>query len=108
MNQLLDNDQIKTEVIAILSDYGDVVQELKFLEGRKFRFDYAIPDKKLAIELNGGQWSGGRHTRGKGYENDRLKINQAQLRGWTVLEYTYNSVIMQLIPDLKTFFEKSY
>ncbi len=64
------------------------VQEYRFHETRKWRFDFAYPDQNLAIEVEGGIWSGGRHTRGKGYEDDCEKYNTAALRGWTVLRFT--------------------
>ncbi len=64
------------------------VREYKFLANRKFRFDIAIPDKKIAIEFEGGIFSGGRHTRGKGYARDVEKYNLAVLEGWKVLRYT--------------------
>lgn len=42
----------------------------------------------IAIELEGGIWSGGRHTRGKGFEGDCDKYNEAALAGWTVFRLT--------------------
>ena len=61
-------------------------QEYRFHPIRKWRFDYACPAARIAIELNGGVWSGGRHVRGAGYLRDREKINAAQLMGWRVIE----------------------
>ena len=58
--------------------------ELPFHPKRKWRFDLAWPDRKVAIEIQGGIWSRGRHTRGKGYLNDMEKLNEAQLLGWKV------------------------
>ena len=52
---------------------------------RKWRFDLAWPNQKFAIECQGGIWTGGRHTRGKGYAGDCEKLNHAQLTGWQVL-----------------------
>ena len=44
---------------------------------RRFRADYFIPPCYI-IEINGGQWTQGRHTRGgTGYENDLMKLNIA-------------------------------
>lgn len=60
--------------------------EYRFHPERKWRFDYAAPAVWIAIELNGGVWSGGRHVRGAGYLRDREKINAAQLLGWRVIE----------------------
>lgn len=55
---------------------------------RKWRFDYAIPQYLIAIEIDGGVYSQGRHTRGKGFENDCEKINEAYLMGWIVLRFS--------------------
>jgi len=57
---------------------------------RRFRADYCIKNKFIVIEVNGGQFTGGRHNRGgKGYENDLTKGNIASLNGWVYLQYTY-------------------
>jgi very-short-patch-repair endonuclease len=55
---------------------------------RKFRFDMAWPAHRLAVEIDGGIWAGGRHTRGLGFEADCEKINLAIELGWKVLRYT--------------------
>ncbi|MDD4291974.1 MAG: hypothetical protein PHX51_07065 [Clostridia bacterium] len=64
------------------------VREYKFLHDRRFRFDLAIPAKKIAVEFEGGIYSNGRHTRGKGYANDAKKYNLATMHGWKLLRYT--------------------
>jgi very-short-patch-repair endonuclease len=57
---------------------------------RKFRADFLMPALKVIIEVNGGQFTGGRHTRGgKGYENDLTKLNLAQIHGYKVIQFTY-------------------
>lgn len=70
--------------------YADPVRELRFIPPRRFKFDLAWPDQKVAVELEGGVYSGGRHTRGKGFETDCEKYNLAILNGWYVLRYTTN------------------
>ncbi len=55
---------------------------------RKWRFDFAWPEQKVAVECDGGTWSRGRHTRGAGYAGDCEKRNAAQILGWRVLHYT--------------------
>ncbi len=61
------------------------VSEYKFHPTRKWRFDYAWPELKIALEVEGGVWSGGRHTSGKGFTADMEKYNAAVASGWAVL-----------------------
>jgi hypothetical protein len=51
-----------------------------------WRFDYAWPAEKIALEVEGGVFTRGRHTRGKGYMEDMRKYNEAKVRGWIVLQ----------------------
>lgn len=60
--------------------------ELRFDPARRWRFDFAHEATRVAIEINGGVWTSGRHTRGQGYLRDREKINEAILAGWRVFE----------------------
>jgi very-short-patch-repair endonuclease len=53
-----------------------------------WRFDFAIPELKIAIEIDGGVWSGGRHSGGAGQIRDMEKGNAAVMLGWRVLHYT--------------------
>ena len=59
--------------------------EFRFWPERKFRFDYAWPEKRLALEVEGGVFTMGRHTRGAGYAKDLLKYSEAAARGWRIL-----------------------
>ena len=68
------------------------VKEVRFHPIRKWRFDLAFPLQKVALEIHGGVYMQGHHTRGKGFEDDREKMNEAQLMGWTVLEYSTGQV----------------
>jgi very-short-patch-repair endonuclease len=71
-----------------LADLPEPRFEYRFHPQRKWRFDVAWPEHKLAVELNGGVYTQGRHTRGKGYEGDLEKLNAAVLLGWRVLQYS--------------------
>ena len=66
----------------------DFVTELKFDEKRRFRFDWAIPELKLAIEYEGIFSKKSRHTTVSGYSTDVEKYNLATTQGWIVLRYT--------------------
>jgi hypothetical protein len=59
--------------------------ELKFHPERRWRFDYAWPALKIALEVEGGIWSGGRHTSPQGFVKDMAKYNAAACLGWRVL-----------------------
>lgn len=66
----------------------EVVKELRFHDKRRWRFDYAFPALKVAVEVDGGVWSGGRHINPAGYINDMEKLNTAASMGWLVLRIT--------------------
>lgn len=66
--------------------------EFRFDAKRRWRFDFAWPEKAIAVEVMGGTWRGGRHTRGAGYEQDCEKSNAAQRAGWRVFKYTSRMV----------------
>lgn len=55
---------------------------------RMWRFDFAIPELMIAIECEGGIFTGGAHTRGAHYESDLEKYNAAALLGWRVLRFS--------------------
>ena len=62
--------------------------------GRKWRFDFAWPDHKLALEVEGGIWTRGAHGRGTGIKRDIEKYNTAALLGWMVLRVTPENLCM--------------
>ena len=66
----------------------DCVKEFKFHPVRKWRFDYAVPEHKIALEVEGGVWTGGRHTSPKGFLGDIEKYNTATLMGRRVFRTT--------------------
>lgn len=55
---------------------------------RDWRFDFAWPDRRVALEVEGGVHSGGRHVRPKGFLEDMKKYNAAATRGWLVFRCT--------------------
>ena len=63
-------------------------REFTFARPRRWRFDFAWPETRVAVEIEGGVWSRGRHTRGSGFAKDCEKYNAAVREGWFVLRYT--------------------
>lgn len=68
------------------------VREHRFAPPRLWRFDLAWLDSMVAVELEGGVYSGGRHVRGKGFTADCRKYGEATARGWLVLRCTREMV----------------
>lgn len=68
----------------------ELVSEYRFHPTRRWRFDFAIPDKKIALEIEGGIWTEGksRHFTGTGYTGDCEKYNLATVVGWHVFRFT--------------------
>ena len=62
-------------------------REFRFHPTRKWRADFAWPTEKLLVEVEGGVWTGGRHTRGGGFTHDAEKYNTAAMCGWRVLRF---------------------
>ena len=81
----------------------EVVAEHRFHPTRMWRFDYAIPEHRIAIEIDGGVWQQGRHNRPKGYIADLDKFNHAATLGWRVLKFTpqqqYTTKALRLIKE---------
>jgi hypothetical protein len=63
-------------------------REYRFAPPRRYRFDFACPDVSgrggIAVEIEGGSWTAGRHTRGAGFSRDCAKYNLAASMGWVV------------------------
>ena len=87
---------------ALLREQGidEPVKEFKFLENRRWRFDYAWIAAKVAVEVDGGIYGIGKrcpacgrrrvlgHTSVKGILRDMEKGNMAQAHGWCFLRFT--------------------
>jgi hypothetical protein len=90
------------------------LREVGFHEHRKWRFDFAWPERLIAVEVEGGIWgnvvhchkcgvqvlqrlanggfakvrTGGRHQSGTGFTADCLKYSEAAIYGWSVVRVT--------------------
>jgi len=82
-------------------------REHRFHPTRRWRFDFAWPERRLAVEVDGGTYSGGRHVRPAGFEGDCEKHNAAMIADWRVLRFTAAMIrdgravqqVIQLITD---------
>lgn len=83
------------------NDIPPPIAEHRFAPPRRWRFDYAFPEQRIALEVEGGVWTRGRHTRGSGFLKDVEKYNEAALLGWTVLRTTpdklYSSETIEML-----------
>lgn len=84
------NSGLEKTVKIVLESEGitGFVQDYKFLDGIKYELDFAWPEYKFGIEIQGGQYlkkSG--HSNIAGLERDYEKMNLAILNGWKVLQY---------------------
>jgi very-short-patch-repair endonuclease len=76
-----------------------VEREYRFHPERRWRFDFALPDKLIACEYEGIHSEKSRHTTITGYQGDIDKYNAAQALGWKVIRFTaktYKTVIKEL------------
>jgi len=78
----------------------DWVAEYRFAPPRKWRFDFANPQRQIAIEIEGGVYTRGRHTRPTGFLRDIEKYNTATLQGWRVLRCTPQT-FAELLPRVR-------
>lgn len=64
----------------------DPEPEVRFHPTRKWRLDYGWRDVKIGLEVEGGAFAGGRHTRGAGFRADLdEKYNECARLGWVIL-----------------------
>ena len=84
-------------------------EEYKFHPTRCWRFDFAWPELMIAVEVEGGVYSNGRHSRGKGFTEDCVKYNAAAMLGWRVLRFTTEQVTQnEAVSVIKQLMEREY
>lgn len=66
--------------------------QYQFDPERKWRADFAWPLQRVLVEIHGGEWARGRHTRGSGFNKDCEKQNAAVVAGWKCLVFTGSMV----------------
>ena len=95
----------KTEVQMVLERHLEElkfcpVREFQFNPARKWRADYYFEVHgprytfcRYLLEIEGGAFTQGRHTRGKGFIADMEKYNMAAILGYRVLRFTPQQIL---------------
>lgn len=70
------------------------VRQLAFIPGRKFTADFAWPELRLVVEVQGGIWrrGGGAHSHPTAILRDIEKSQLAVINGWSVFPVTTDEV----------------
>ena len=68
-------------------------REVRCSPDKRFRLDLAWKDRKIGVEVDGGVFIGGRHTRGVGYTRDCVKRNLATENGWRIFNFTTSQAV---------------
>lgn len=89
-------------VVAWFAEHGIfAMPEHRFHPERKWRFDFAFGHgHKVALEVQGGVFSGGGHVRGGYIRKEHEKRNEAAAMGWRILYCFPEDLCMQETIDL--------
>ena len=71
--------------------------EFRFHATRKWRADYAHIESRTLIEVEGGAWVGGRHTRAAGFVADAEKYLEATLAGWRLVRLVDRQLTLETV-----------
>lgn len=85
-------DRYKQAFIHVMRSIPKCIPEHRFHPKRKWRFDFAIPERMIAFEYEGIFSRKSRHTTISGFTGDCEKYNEAQLLGWKVFRFTAKSI----------------
>jgi hypothetical protein len=80
--------------------------EVMFAPPRKWRLDYLVSGR-LAVEIEGGGWTGGRHTRGAGFAADLEKYATAVSMGLWVMRLSPQQILSGAAKDFLRAWQKS-
>lgn len=75
-----------------LAGVRDFVRELVAVPGRRFRVDIALPAARIAVECQGGIYTGGRHVSPAGYTREAEKFCMLAIEGWRVMPVTAEQI----------------
>lgn len=75
-----------SDIVAWELDYQERYSRSK--RSKRYRLDFAHPNSRTGVEIQGGVYNRGRHVTGSGYERDCKKYNLAYTSGWTIFLLT--------------------
>ena len=92
-----DHELLSLALIGYVAKMGYTLErEVRFHPVRRWRFDFAVVERKIGIEMHGGAFvrgpdgqMGGAHHRPKGRLRDAQKMREANALGWTVSEFEW-------------------
>lgn len=67
-------------------------REVKLIPGRRYRWDLVWQAQRVVVEIQGGTWSRGAHSRGVGQARDAEKQALATLAGYRCLSVTSDQI----------------
>lgn len=85
---------LETKFLQLLRSAGVPLpkrQQVVRYDDGGYRLDFSYPDRRLAIEVDGRRWHPGRLAQ----ERDRLRDNVLTVKGWLVLRFTWEDVLLQ-------------
>ena len=93
--------------LLLKSEKIDYRSEFTFCPGRKWRFDFAWPDLKIAVEIEGMTYTGvGYHQNPEDYAKDCEKYGNATLLGWKVFRFTRKQIGTQFCMNVLEFIKQ--
>lgn len=66
--------------------------QAKLIKTRRWQYDFTWEREKVIVEIEGGTWIAGRHSRGKGYLNDCDKQNAVMMLGYRLFKFTTDHI----------------
>ena len=94
-------------IVNALGKQDDFDREYRFCKGRKFRADFVHFPTSTLIEIDGGVWISGRHTRGSGAVADYEKYFIAHTLGWKVVRLEPGQITVKTVESIVNFKERA-
>jgi very-short-patch-repair endonuclease len=87
-------DETRAQFAALCATHGlpRPVPEFRFDPVRRWAIDYAFPEQRVALEVEGGVYTRGRHVRPTGFLGDMRKYNRLAELGWRLVRVTPNAL----------------